>query len=151
MNYSIAFKNLPFEPERRQVIYVENRYDERINSIIRGRYNWLKWTFKRANLDFVYLPMFFNDEEIKEKVLYYAPYLTEEIMDKVEEEVLMTGEPGPDEEPQVEYSRTPNFWDKIKRGEFKFGKSIVMEEDGSECSREVTPSKLEDLHLRDFT
>ena len=28
--------------------------------------------------------MFFNDEEIKEKILYYAPYLTSEIMEKVE-------------------------------------------------------------------
>jgi hypothetical protein len=84
MRYSIAFKNLPFEPERRQVIYVENLYDERINAIIREKYDWLKWNFKRANLDFVYLPMFFNDEEIKEKVLYYAPYLTSEIMEKVE-------------------------------------------------------------------
>ena len=84
MNYSIAFKDLPFEPEERQVIYVENRYDERINAIIREKYDWLKWNFKRANLDFVYLPMFFNDEEIREKVLYYAPYLTSEIMEKVE-------------------------------------------------------------------
>ena len=84
MKYSIAFRNLPFVPETRQVIYVENQHDERINSIIRGKYHWLKWTFKQANLDFVYLPMFFNDEEIKEKVLYYAPYLTEEIMEKVE-------------------------------------------------------------------
>lgn len=84
MKYSIAFKDLPFEPERRQIIYVENLYDERINTIIKEKYDWLKWTFKRANLDFVYLPMFFNDEEIKEKVLYYAPYLTEEIIEKVE-------------------------------------------------------------------
>ena len=84
MKYSIAFKNLPFEPERRQVIYVENQYDEYINSVIRDKYDWLKYQFKRANFDFVYLPMFFNDEEIKEKVLYYAPYLTSEIMEKVE-------------------------------------------------------------------
>lgn len=84
MRYSIAFKNLPFEPEKRQVIYVENQYDERINAIIKEKYDWLKYQFKRANLDFVYLPMFFNDEEIKEKVLYYAPYLTSEIMEKVE-------------------------------------------------------------------
>lgn len=84
MKYSIAFKDLPFEPERRQIIYVENLYDERINTIIKEKYDWLKWTFKRANLDFVYLPMFFNDEEIKEKVLYYAPYLTEDIIEKVE-------------------------------------------------------------------
>ena len=84
MRYSIAFKNLPFEPEKRQIIYVENLYDERINAIIKEKYDWLKYQFKRANLDFVYLPMFFNDEEIKEKVLYYAPYLTSEIMEKVE-------------------------------------------------------------------
>ena len=84
MRYSIAFKDLPFKPEERQVIYVENLYDERINGIIRDNYERIKWNFKQANLDFVYLPMFFNDEEIKEKVLYYAPYLTSEIMEKVE-------------------------------------------------------------------
>lgn len=84
MRYSIAFKDLPFEPEARQVIYVENQYDKRINAIIKDNYESLKWHFKRANLDFVYLPMFFNDEEIKEKVLYYAPYLTSEVMEKME-------------------------------------------------------------------
>ena len=84
MKYSIALKNLPFEPERRQVIYVENQYDERINAFIKDNYDQLRWTFKRSNLDFIYFPMFFNDEEIKEKVLYYAPYLTTEIIEKAE-------------------------------------------------------------------
>ena len=84
MKYSIAFRGLPFEPEKRQVIYVENLYDERINAIIRDIYEQLKWTFKRANLDFIYLPMFFNDEETKEKILYYAPYLTSEIIENAE-------------------------------------------------------------------
>lgn len=84
MRYSITFKGLPFEPEKRQVIYVENLYDERINSLIKDNYHHVKWIFERANLDFVYLPMFFNDEETKEKVLYYAPYLTTEIIEKAE-------------------------------------------------------------------
>lgn len=84
MRYSITFRDLPFEPERRQVIYVENQYDERINKIIIVNYERLKWIFKQSNLDFIYLPMFFNDEEIKEKVLYYAPYLTSEIIEKTE-------------------------------------------------------------------
>ena len=84
MRYSVAFKNLPFEPEKRQVVYVENQYDERINAVIKRNYEQIKWTFKQANLDFVYLPMFFNDEETKEKILYYAPYLTSDIMEKVE-------------------------------------------------------------------
>ena len=84
MTYSISFKNLPFEPEKRQVIYVENQYDERINALIKNNYEQIKWTFKRADFDFVYLPMFFNDEETKEKILYYAPYLTSDVLEKAE-------------------------------------------------------------------
>ena len=84
MKYSVTFKGLPFEPEKRQVIYVENLYDEHINTLIRDSYQQIKWIFGRANLDFIYLPMFFNDEETKEKVLYYAPYLTSEIIEKAE-------------------------------------------------------------------
>ncbi len=84
MRYSIALKNLPFEPDDRQVIYVENQYDKRTNTFIRKNYEWLKWTFKQSDIDFIYLPMFFNDEEIQEKVLYYAPYLTSMMMESVE-------------------------------------------------------------------
>lgn len=84
MIYSISFKDLPFEPEERQVIYIENKYDERINAIIRSNYEQIKWAFKRANLDFVYLPMFFNDEETREKILYYAPYLTSDVIENTE-------------------------------------------------------------------
>lgn len=84
MKYSIALKALPFKPEERQVIYVENQFDERINTIIKDNYERLKWSFKRANLDFIYLPLFFNDEDNKEKILYYAPYLTSEVMEKIE-------------------------------------------------------------------
>lgn len=84
MIYSISFKDLPFEPEENQVIYIENKYDERINAIIRSNYEQIKWAFKRANLDFVYLPMFFNDEETREKILYYAPYLTSDVIENTE-------------------------------------------------------------------
>ena len=84
MKYTIAFRDMPFEPEFRQVIYVENQFDERTNKIIKENYDQLKWLFKRANLEFIYLPMFFNDEETRERVLYYAPYLTSEIIEKAE-------------------------------------------------------------------
>ena len=84
MKFNIAFRYLPFEPEVRQVIYVENQFDEQINALIKDNYMQIKWTFERAHLDFIYLPMFFNDEENKEKILYYAPYLTTEIMEKAE-------------------------------------------------------------------
>ena len=84
MKYSIALRNLPFEPDDKQVIYVENQYDERINVLMRENYDWLKKAFRQAGLDFVYLPMFFKDEDIKEKVLYYAPYLSEEVLRQTE-------------------------------------------------------------------
>ena len=84
MKYSVTLRNLPFEPHRKQVIYVENLYCERMNAQIRDNYSWFKRTFRQARLDFVYLPMFFKDVEIKEKVLYYAPYLTEEILSQTE-------------------------------------------------------------------
>ncbi len=80
MKYSVTLRNLPFEPHKKQVIYVENLYCERMNAQLREKYSWFKRTFRQARLDFIYLPMFFNDVEIREKVLYYAPYLTEEIL-----------------------------------------------------------------------
>ena len=84
MDYSIALKNLPFKPEIRQVIYVENEYDERINALIKDNYEWIKWACRKTDLEFVYLPLFFKDDEVREKVLYYAPYLTEEILMQTE-------------------------------------------------------------------
>lgn len=84
MKYSIALKNLPFKPEKDQVIYVENHHDEWINAFIRKNYDLFKWYFLRSGLEFVYLPMFFKDEDIREKVLYYAPYLTEETLEQTE-------------------------------------------------------------------
>ena len=82
MKYSIAFKDLPFEPETRQVIYVENQYDGRINAIIMENYEWLKRAFSQADLEFIYLPMFFKDEDMETKIRYYAPYLTADVIDK---------------------------------------------------------------------
>ena len=226
MKYSIAFKNLPFVPEERQVIYIENKFDERVNAIIKENYEKLRWDFKRANLDFVYLPMFFDDEEIKEKVLYYAPYLTSEIMEKIElrssyllgymshienkekiapsflyaptkegdewifqgltidlidKEGLAINEWFNDaiydieeelkptthydfhkleerelpeisrtpSESKVEYSSTPNLWDKIKKKGCKFGKSILEEEESRETVVEDSLDEIRSKDIRD--
>ena len=228
MKYSIAFRDLPFMPVKRQVIYVENQYDERTNAIIKERYDWLKYQFKRANLDFVYLPMFFNDEEIKEKVLYYAPYLTSEIMEKMElrssyllgymshpenkekiapsflyapskedDEWIFEGQTidvanndrnsiasylesivsdieeeqkpitrfrirqydkdsdesvsyrqinkNDSESSQVEYSSTPNVWNKLKKNALRFGKKCVEENDYADSPDKSSSQTLDDI------
>lgn len=84
MKYSIAFKDLPFEPEARQVIYVENQYDDRINAVIIENYERLKSAFSQVDLEFIYLPMFFKDEDMEKKIRYYAPYLTADVIEKTE-------------------------------------------------------------------
>lgn len=76
MNFRIAFKGLPFTPDREQVIYVENLFDEKVNSFIRENYDSLVNNFKMHNLEFVYLPLYFN-EEIEKKAQYSVPYVTE--------------------------------------------------------------------------
>lgn len=74
--YSIAFKNLPFSPDENQVIYVENVYDENVNNFIRENYDCLVAEFRKKNLEFVYLPLYFNTE-FEMKLRYYAPYISE--------------------------------------------------------------------------
>lgn len=228
MRYSIAFTNLPFDPENRQVIYVDNQYEKRINTIIKDNYERIKWTFKRANIDFVYLPLLFDDDDIREKVLYYAPYLTSEIMEEMElrsnhllkymthtenqdkivpsllfspekdnngwtfqgvtididddnsfiewfenaisiieedlapidstddrrfdedHEVLKveTTEGASEGAEHVEYSSTPNFWERAKHGLKKFGKCI-LEEEINEGERQA--SRLDRINEEDIS
>ena len=74
--YTITFKDIPFEPEKGQVIYVENYFDEKVNAFIKDNYDKLVEEFRKDDLEFVYLPMYFNASEQKEKMQYYAPYLT---------------------------------------------------------------------------
>ena len=80
--YTIAFKDIPFEPEKGQVIYVENYFDEKVNTFIKDNYDKLVEEFRKDDLEFVYLPMYFNASEQKEKMQYYAPYLTSQTSDK---------------------------------------------------------------------
>ena len=69
----LSFKNLPFVPEKGEVIYVESSYHRWLNGFIRNNYDWLKNTFSQHHLHFCYLPL-----RAKEVVNYYAPYLTTE-------------------------------------------------------------------------
>lgn len=80
MNYQLSFANLPFKPDKSQVIYVESLYDEQANSFITDNYHELRQWFEYRGYEFIYLPMLFKDDELKRKVLYYAPYLETKIV-----------------------------------------------------------------------
>lgn len=81
MNYQLSFANLPFKPDRSQVIYVEEFYDEQANRFITDNYHDVRRLFEHRGYEFIYLPMLFKDDELKRKVLYYAPYLQAKIVE----------------------------------------------------------------------
>lgn len=81
MNYQLSFANLPFKPDKSQVIYVEEFYDEQANRFITDNYHGVRRLFECRGYEFIYLPMLFKDEELKRKVLYYAPYLEAKIVE----------------------------------------------------------------------
>ena len=81
MNFQLSFANLPFKPDKSQVIYVESLYDEQANRFITDNYHGMRRLFEYRGYEFIYLPMLFKDEELKRKVLYYAPYLETKIVE----------------------------------------------------------------------
>ncbi len=67
-------KSLPFQPDRRQVIYVEDTYKADINSFIQAHHEQICDAFRNVHYEFCYLP--FVAEAIQEAgiVRYYTPY-----------------------------------------------------------------------------
>ena len=70
--HKVAISDLPFNPVRGQVIYVDSDNDKRINAFIVGNYDWLRKLFRDNELDFCYLPLLG-----KELISYHAPYLND--------------------------------------------------------------------------
>lgn len=84
MKFSIGFKDLPFEPENFQVIYIESAYDDRLNEIIKNNYDALKKDFKYWGFSFVYLPLYFKEKEVEDRTCYTAPYLSLSVIKNIE-------------------------------------------------------------------
>ena len=72
MAKELSFKNLPFVPVERQVIYVEQSFNEKLNKFIRNNYDWLRNTFRSQGLEFCFLPLL-----AEEAIGYNAPYLND--------------------------------------------------------------------------
>lgn len=69
----LKFKQLPFTPERGQVIYIESEYNKKLNKFIRNNYESLKSDFAEKGLRFCYLPLL-----AEETIRYNAPYVGKE-------------------------------------------------------------------------
>ena len=76
----LLFKELPFQPSRNQVFYIENGYDADANNFIQSNYFDLKSVFANNGMDFYYLPYLLREHDIEAKVRYYAPYLSSQLL-----------------------------------------------------------------------
>ena len=75
MKYTLELRNLPFEPQRNQIIYVENGYDEVVNQFILDNYERICDYCSQRKFEFCYLPKL-TEQAIDEEVLFYnAPYV----------------------------------------------------------------------------
>ncbi len=72
LGHKVTISNLPFNPVRGQVIFVDSDNNKRINSFIVNNYDWLRSMFRVKGLDFCYLPLL--GEEL---ISYHAPYLSD--------------------------------------------------------------------------
>ena len=82
MKYTITFnENLPFKPERNQVIYIGPDNNTLTTRIVAANYEFLKRKFAVHGLEFVFLPMLFHDADVERKVRYYAPYIQSQVVE----------------------------------------------------------------------
>lgn len=72
----IRLHALKFEPNYKQIVYVEGRYNEEVNAYIRVNYSQICAHFKYKGYEFCYLPYRSADMHSR-AIKYYAPYLND--------------------------------------------------------------------------
>ena len=74
MFFTLGLNKLPFEPQKEQIIYVENEYSKPVNSYILSNYEAIKVCFKKKGLEFIYMPKLIERVKSPEFIMYNAPY-----------------------------------------------------------------------------
>lgn len=77
MIYTLGLKELPFEQDTRQIIYVESEYDVEINNLIKLNYLEICDYYLRCGYKFCYLPWLTRELEEEEDYNYFVPYRNE--------------------------------------------------------------------------
>ena len=77
-NFGFRLKDLPFEPTSGEIIYIENNYNEKINSLIRNNLHYIQKCLDKSRYfksKFIYVPTLIEDIKHEEKAIgYFAPY-----------------------------------------------------------------------------
>lgn len=84
MKYILGLKQLPFEQDEKQIIYVENEYAEDVNRYIRENYDLIINHFKSLGFEFCYIPYLAPQLSTSELMKYYMPFAQSDITQKIE-------------------------------------------------------------------
>ena len=74
MTFTLGLKQLPFEPDCNQIIYIEGQHDEEVNELIRRNFHRIRECFAAKSYDFCYIPFLKHDLTSGERLHYNAPY-----------------------------------------------------------------------------
>ena len=74
MFFTLGLNKLPFEPQKEQIIYVENEYSKPVNNYIQKNYEAIRSHFKKNGLEFIYMPKLMEKVKSPEFIMYNAPY-----------------------------------------------------------------------------
>lgn len=74
MFFKIEFNQLPFQPTKQQVIYVESEYNETINRFIQTNYEAIRQHYEFRGWEFCYMPYLAKGLTSSGALDYYAPY-----------------------------------------------------------------------------
>lgn len=86
--YTIGLKGLPFVPENRQIIYVENSYDQKVNRFIKRHYKRICRYFTRCGYEFCYIPLM-HKKFNKAVQAYYDPTAKRQTMAPIGSDFLL--------------------------------------------------------------
>lgn len=75
MNFILGLRQLPFEQEQDQIIYVESQYDEIVNRYIQDNYNQILKLFSEKGYKFCYIPALVKELSKSSTLQFYAPEL----------------------------------------------------------------------------
>ena len=73
MPYTLALKNLPFEPDRTQIIYIDGSQNAEVASLIEYNYFGLRRCFEARGYDFCYIPDLKKELDNFDTIHYNAP------------------------------------------------------------------------------
>lgn len=74
MIFTLGLKDLPFEPDKNQIIYIDGTNNISIDSLIKYNYFGIRRCFEARGYDFCYIPYLKKELENYEKIHYNAPY-----------------------------------------------------------------------------